>query len=316
MLEIVKILASLLGGGLAGAVLSDWFRRKRERVQRIQLIERVNRPVSPLEGFTVARIVGSGTNPRLEEVRNLREYQLTMRNSTSTHLQNAEVQFEFPADDVQALVSLPTLSRTPLVLMDALRTAPGRKAFRWTIPQLPSDDSVEFTFRAVAPSSESYEAALYYRGVIFEKVVGEPPPKKKRNVVAASIVGVIGSSLVLTLAFLLVTGRVVMQSSGEKLSAVKLAGCDLQVVSLFDVYGQRLNSPWQIKNRIFNVGSQDCVIQSKQLNVEDAVTVKPGDILERERVSEGPPKLVEVEISIGATGTSRTMTTIPLYLDR
>jgi len=43
MLELIKILASFLGGGLAGAVINEWFRRRREGVQRIQLIERVNR---------------------------------------------------------------------------------------------------------------------------------------------------------------------------------------------------------------------------------------------------------------------------------
>jgi hypothetical protein len=55
MLELAKILASLLGGGLAGAFLNELLRRRREKVQRVQLIERVNRPVSALEGFTVAR---------------------------------------------------------------------------------------------------------------------------------------------------------------------------------------------------------------------------------------------------------------------
>jgi hypothetical protein len=112
MLEFFKILASFLGGGLAGAIFNEWFRRHREKVQRIQLVERVNRLIDPLEGFTLARVT-SGGDGGLKEVRDVREYQLTMRNSTSTHLQNAEVQFEFPSDDVQALVSRPALSRMP-----------------------------------------------------------------------------------------------------------------------------------------------------------------------------------------------------------
>jgi hypothetical protein len=84
MLELIKILASFLGGGLAGAVINEWFRRRREGVQRIQLIERVNRPISPLEGFTLAREI-DGADGMLKAVTDLREYQLTMRNSTSTH---------------------------------------------------------------------------------------------------------------------------------------------------------------------------------------------------------------------------------------
>jgi phospholipase/lecithinase/hemolysin len=112
------------------------------QVQRIQLIERANRPVNPLEGFILARVSG-GANRALEEVKDLREYQLTMRNSTSTHLQNAEIQFEFPAEDVQAIVSPPTLSRTPLVVKDT-KLEKGAKVFRWIIPHFPTGDSVEF----------------------------------------------------------------------------------------------------------------------------------------------------------------------------
>jgi hypothetical protein len=132
MVEVLKILASVLTGGLAGALLNEWLRRRRSRVQEIPLIERVNRLVNPeLQGFTLARIVSGSTVRQLEEVKNLREYQLTMRNSSSTHLKDAEVQFEFPADDVQAWASRPVLSKTALVRVDAAATEPWRTAFRW-----------------------------------------------------------------------------------------------------------------------------------------------------------------------------------------
>jgi hypothetical protein len=158
MIELVKILASILGGGLAGALINELFRRRREKVQRVQLIERVNRPVSALEGFTVARPSGAGG--ALVEVKDLREYQLTLRNSTSTHLVDVEVLFGFPASDVQALVSLPAMSRTPLVVKPVTATR-GSTGFRWAIPNFPAGDSVEFTFRVVAASSDKYEVALY-----------------------------------------------------------------------------------------------------------------------------------------------------------
>src|SRR5580704_1000266 len=131
MLELAKIVASLLGGGLAGAFLNELLRRRREKVQRVQLIERVNRNVSALDGFTVAR--PSGPGGALVEVKDLREYQLTMRNSTSTHLVDVEVQFQFPASDVQALVSLPTMSRTPLVVKPVAATH-GATGFSWSLP--------------------------------------------------------------------------------------------------------------------------------------------------------------------------------------
>ena len=85
----------------------------------------------------------------MEAVKDLREYQLTMRNSTSTHLVNVEVEFQFPASDVQALPSLPAMSRTALV-EKRITPIPGTRGFRWSVPNFPVGDSVEFTFRAVA----------------------------------------------------------------------------------------------------------------------------------------------------------------------
>jgi hypothetical protein len=312
MLETVKILAALLGGGLAGAFITEWFRRRREKVQRIQLIERANRPVNPLEGFILARVSG-GANRALEEVKDLREYQLTMRNSTSTHLQNAEIQFEFPAEDVQAIVSPPTLSRTPLVLKDT-KLEKGAKVFRWIIPHFPTGDSVEFTFRAVAPSSDKYEVALYYVGIIFEKIVGEPPPAVKKSSFAKII---IPASMISALALFLyaaLTGRI-QSTSGENLTTVKLAGCELRIVSAFEGYDKSFNnSPWHIRHRIFNVGNRDCIIQSQTLKLENPTVIRPGDTLDREQVSEHAPKLTGVAISMGTAGAARETTSISIYV--
>jgi hypothetical protein len=311
MLETVKILAVLLGGGLAGAFITEWFRRRREKVQRIQLIERANRPVNPLEGFILARVSG-GANRALEEVKDLREYQLTMRNSTSTHLQNAEIQFEFPAEDVQALVLPPTLSRTPLVLKDT-KLEKGAKVFRWIIPNFPAGDSVEFTFRAVAPSSDKYEVASYDVGIIIEKIVGEPPPVVNKWSFANIIIPALLLSLLALLIYAALTGR--LQSGGEHFSTVNLAGCDLRVVSVFEVYDNRnFRSPWYIKHRIFNVGNRDCVIQSQTLKLESPTVIRPGDTLDREQVSEYPPKLLNVAISLGAGGAARETTSISIYV--
>src|SRR5437870_657045 len=57
----------------------------------IPLIERVNRLVSPeLKGFALARVTGGPDNRELEEIKNVREYQLTLRNTSPIHLQNVE----------------------------------------------------------------------------------------------------------------------------------------------------------------------------------------------------------------------------------
>jgi hypothetical protein len=314
MLEIAKLLVSFLSGGFAGALITEWFRRRRSRVQSIPLIERVNRLVNPeLEGITLAR--RSSTDSTLEELRNLREYQLTMRNDTSIHLQDAEIQFDFPADDVAAVVSRPRVSKTALVAVGAIATPPSRKAFRWIIPHLPSGDSVEFTFRAVDPSSESYEAALCHsEGVVLGKVIGEPPQTRG---LAPNIFAIVVVSLMLSVLGALIwgysTGRLV-SGSAQKLTTINLAGCNLRVVSLYEPYSNKLYSPVRIMQRIFDVGTQDCLIQSEKMNLATPVNIKAGDVFERESISEGFPQLVDIEISVGTARTSLTKTTVPLYI--
>jgi hypothetical protein len=69
-----------------------------------------------------------------------------------------------------------------------------------------------------------------------------------------------------------------------------------------------------MKHRIFDVGTQDCLIQSEKMNLAGPVTIKAGDVFERESISESAPRLVDVEISVGTTSTSLTKTTVPLYV--
>ena len=85
MLEIAKLGASVIGGGLAGAILNAWLHNRRSRVQYIPLIERANRLASPeLQGIILARVIATTPTRQIEELRNLREYQLTMRNQFHT----------------------------------------------------------------------------------------------------------------------------------------------------------------------------------------------------------------------------------------
>jgi hypothetical protein len=317
MLDAVKILVSLLGGGMAGVLLNEWLRRRRTRVQPIPLIERVNRLVGPeIQGFTLARVVDSSANRQLEEVKSLREYQLTMRNTSSNHLVDAEIQFEFPAEDVEAWASRPTLSKTALVEVNTTATEPWKKAFRWRIPHLPVGDSVEFTFRVVDPSSANYEAALYNPdGVVLDRVVGEPPPKTSSSKIKFTVALISMLTLVGVLFWALFSGKL-QANSGEKLTTLKLGGCDLRIVSLFDVYGQQFTSPWRIKQRVFNVGTQNCFVQSEKVSLSGPFTVKPGDIFEQESISEGAPKLLDAEISVGVNPVFLSKATIPLYVGR
>jgi hypothetical protein len=202
VLEILKIVLPFLSGGLAGAVLSEWLRRRHGKVQAIPLIERVNRLVNPgLKGFTLARVTGGGAahqgGRQLEEVKNVREYQLSLQNTSTVHLQDVEIQFEFPTEDVEAWASRPVRSKTAPVSVDPVVTEPWKKGFRWRIPHLPSTDSIEFTFRAVDTVSGDYEVALYKSDrIVIEKSKGEPAIKSNIfNKSISTIVSLLGLSL-------------------------------------------------------------------------------------------------------------------------
>jgi hypothetical protein len=314
---MLKLVIAFLSGGAAGAVLTEWFRRRRGKIQSIPLIERVNRLVSPeLEGIVLARQVGVEPLHRLEELKNLREYQLTLRNTSTINLQNVEIQFEFPVEDIKPWASRPSLSKTALVQVDAAVSEPWKKVFRWRIPHLPSGDSVEFTFRSVNAPSGDFEVALYNSDlVIVEKVVGEPAPKERRF----SGPAIVFPAALALLAIALIVGfanGVLVSPSGEELSEISAAGCELKIVSFYDRYGNNLNSPWRIKHRVFNIGSQSCVVQSAQLNPRGPITVSAGDVFEREWILAKPPKLADGDVSVGASNTPLKNVPIRLYVEK
>jgi hypothetical protein len=318
--EFLKLVATLLvglvSGGAAGAVLTEWYLRKRGRLQKIPLIERVNRQVSPRlqGGITLARNVGDPTHPQLVELRNLREYQLTLRNTSTVHLQNVEIQFEFPAADVQEYASPRTaVSKTALLKLDTVPTDARAypTVFRWRIPHLPSGDSVEFTFQAVDPPSESYEVALYNSDrVIVERVDGEPAPARNSKVwQVVALVGFIGAGS----GFGALLTEAVRFRQADKLTAVKEAGCDLRVLTSYNRF-QPGSDIRVIQNRIFNLG-QSCVVQSDQIDPKGPFTIGAGDTVTRERLAQSRPKLVQTEVSVGATGAPLKKTVIPLYAE-
>lgn len=230
-LDILKTILTLLGGGLAGAILNEWFRRRRAGVQRIPLIERVNRVVGPeLKGVTLARVVGSHANRKLEEIRNVREYQLSLRNTSSIHLQDVEIQFESSTEDVEAWASRPALSKTAPVPVDAEATDPWRRAFRWRIPRLPSTDSIEFTFRAVNPPSGDYEVALYNADrVVIERSEGEPAVKRssvwEMANIAALLFGMMAGVLIMVPGVMGLMGF----DKGSNFTSIGDTGCTLAV---------------------------------------------------------------------------------------
>ncbi len=277
-LDILKMGLALLGGGLAGAILTDWLRRRGGRLQSIPLVERVNRVVNPdLEGFTLARVTGGHDHRQLEEIRNVREYQFTLRNTSTVHLQGVEVQFEFPAEDMEGYAERPALSKTTPVLLECPVASPWKKGFRWQIPRLPSSDSIEFSFRAVDPPSGDYEVALYNTDrIVIERSKGEPVARKRG-------LHSVFSALIVFLALLWGFGILVFAwpGSGIKATTLRDGGCSLVVTSMYGRVAPGSSTwpwsggPWEVTNRILNVGSHNCEVRSDQID-SSGVPLSPG----------------------------------------
>lgn len=311
-MEILSIALTLLGGGLAGALLNEWLRRRRDRVQRIPLIERVNRLVSPeLRGLTLARLTGEGETLRLEEIKNVREYQFTLRNTSTVHLQDVEIQFEFPTEDVEGWAERPALSKTAPVPMRASVTGPWKKGYRWLIPQLPSTDSVDFTFRAVDPTSDNYEVALYKSDrVVIDRSKGEP--LSTADLVGRRLLEVTAAGLAIVTTFgalSLILGDI----RGKNVTSLTEAGCNLSVISSFERFnsgGWPWRGPWQLSYRLINTGPQKCVVQLDQLTGAQMV-IDTAQERTQTTFSSKKPTLIQSDLSLGPEGpTHKTKVTL------
>jgi len=269
-MDILKLLVPILGGGAVGAIISAWFQRRRARMQPIPLIERVNRLVSSeLKGFVLARVgaKGEGREGRsLEVVERVREYQLTLRNTSPIHLHNAEVQFEFPSEDVEGRAERPTRSKTTPVQVEPEISEPWKAGYRWRIPELPPGDSIEFTFRAVDPPSDEYEVALYNGGqVVIAKSKGEPAARRA-NIAWGTAAG--ATFLVIFVAFWgFPMFKTSINRTREEATVIDWAGCSLNVTtssepgnSSFLSFSQ--SGPWRISSYIMNTGPQKCLLLS------------------------------------------------------
>jgi len=309
------MLIPLVSGGAVGALITAWVQHRRGRMQPIPLIERVNRLVTAdLKGFVLARvgIEGGGREGRnLEVVERVREYQFTLRNTSHIHLHNAEVQFEFPSKDVEGRAERPVRSKTIPVQVGVVRTEisePWKAGFRWRVPELPPGDSIEFTFRAVDPSSDDYEVALYNGGqVVIEKSKGEPLAKRPGYSSAAKM---IFSLLVLTLSVLEVS-LIASSPTGNRVTDIDLAGCSLHVESSSTQVNVSLltwRGPWRLHSDILNTGARKCFLKWESSS-GDPATVEPGEDLDLgPKYSSTRPRLVSFGLLFGPDGPTNKAT--------
>jgi hypothetical protein len=245
-----------------------------------------------------------------------------VRNSSAIHLRDAEVQFEFPADNVQAWASRPVLSKTALVQVNAVATDPWRMAFGWRISHLPSGDSIEFTFQAVDPSSEKFEAVLYNSdGIIFERIKGEPRAEQTGLSQGKSEKVLKPFALIAAIPIILfIITSTIIYSHKNLQKIITISGCELQVNSNYEPYDKDAFLWWKVPSRIkyqiLNNGDQDCAIQSTKMMVINPFVIRTGEVLEREAVSQRRPEIVDVNVLVGVSNTSIVATTVPAYAVR
>ena len=85
--DLILIFVGVLSGGAAGAVINEYLRRKRSRTQFIPLIERINQ--TPIMGDLRVLRLYRDLSGSLVQVKHLRDYQMTLRNTSETDLRNA-----------------------------------------------------------------------------------------------------------------------------------------------------------------------------------------------------------------------------------
>jgi hypothetical protein len=254
LIPILQIVVPLISGGLAGAAFTSWRQRQNSQTALIPIIERINRnPLQyELKGIKLIRMSGPGLSSGVE-VTGLRHYQFTLRNTSRHHLRDSEIQFEFPASDVESWVSRPSLSRTPLMAIAAEPVPPWLKALRWRIPQLPPGDSIEFGFQAIDPSSEHYEIALFSAANVIVRATKEEPAEKPPRlsgpaflvVLAISVgIGVLLTNVFLTSRQSIVDGVATAFLKGDRLlldapadeAAVRTVVKESQIEEMLNLY--------------------------------------------------------------------------------
>ena len=296
MLDYLKILLPLIGGGLFGAFVNEWFRRRGARVQVIPLVTRVSRSVkADMKGFTLARIT---PNTPPEPVERLHEYQFTLRNTSNVHLQDAEIQFEFPSAEVEGWAERPSLSNAPLLKIDVASGEPNKTFFRWRIPQFPSTDSIDFTFRAVNAESRDFDVSLYKS----ERVVVKASENEVRESEwPLSVLRSTRKVLFLALAVLLPAGGVTIYFVPHPyMDTIDSAGCDLSISSSYEQVDSNAILPWsgpfKITQQIFNFGNGSC---TTQMPLQNSSVVNPGSVLITSTASKQRPVLFAQEITLG-----------------
>jgi len=323
-LEILKILASLLGGGLVGSLVTILYNRRLSRLQKILLIERVNQLVTAdLEGITLARRVGGyhSDSTQIEPVSNVREYQLSLRNTSNLHLRDAEIQFEFDVEDVLARTQRPALSKTPLVQLEAVPAEPWKKAFKWKIPHFPVGDSVEFTFQAVESPTGGYEVALYNADrAIVKRVSGEPASKERYLPWSALLASITGLLLSLAAGYVTFAPSLSRQSLNRptestppSLSRVQIAqnGCFLAIRSQYDEYKSDTGLVFRVWLEIYNDGEQDCTVQLDPQG--ETVTIKARYGHSWNTTAMGRPTLANKKILVGTDRSNLKAVSVQLF---
>jgi hypothetical protein len=205
---------------------------------------------------------------------------------------------------------------------------PWKKAFRWLIPHLPSGDSVEFSFQAIAPPSGEFITALYNaERVVIERVAGEPRSAEKWNatisVVLPLLIGGVSAAIIAaagTVGFNLGYrnyGGVTAKASGDNSSIPALksdlsgSGCSLRVTSEADY--RRDIEAWSLFTTVLNTGDNECHLTVPGIFNDERLL--PGQItLSRTRYIVQRPRPIKAKISFSTEKREPSENEVSLFL--
>jgi hypothetical protein len=264
-------------------------------------------------------------------VEGVREYEFTLRNSTDLHLKALEIQFEFPANEVEGVATRPVISKTALQPVAPVVSEPWTGGHRWTIPYFPPGDSIEFSFKAVNSTSEDCEVALFNTDrVVIQRVHGEPPQSGDAwwrasigmaTAALAAALGFFGSTFffnrILHTRFVpaVVESKISDRdtSFGKYAQEVESGECKFLIESVYEAQLKAQDGtwigPWRVTRRATNVSKRNCFVE---LPGTTGKVIEPDFSSSTTEYSDHLPEPAEVKVGIGSDKLDR-VATVKLY---
>lgn len=294
---MTELLSTVLSGVITAMVVLALTTAFRNRRFEVYLIERAIRSVPAEAGFALGRVLEDGGGQRLEPVGSATEYQMTLQNASFRRIEQAEIQFGFPAKAVLASIPRTTQENKPLLQIDPYPDDDYDVSRRYKVSLSPGD-SVEFTFQTIEtdPRSSGCGVALYGTNATLKRQAGEGP---LRDVYYRTAIIGLSASILGALVVLAIPG-----SGSTGWQHLETGGCKVAVLSAFQQYQYQLfpwRGPWIVHYQFYNYGPR-CVVSSPVLFDGSEQLMAPTQTTEWTKSTQSRPVIGSAEVRLGLPG--------------